>query len=231
LIHLKEPYAARSSLFQSSDFTGEPVVGIVPNKGKEFSVLEEAECLLEGAEHAARSHWLILLIEGIALVGFGALALLIAPLVSLGTVTALGWSFLFGGIAAVIAYSRLYREARFAYLLFLGAFAAIAGLALLVKPWSGAISLTVVLIICLALVGVAKLTYPLQRSRYLSGYRGWIRASSVLDLVFAGLMFVDLPETALWAPGLLLGANMIVGGTALVVIALLERQKLATKSG
>lgn len=199
--------------------------GIMSKKGKEFSSLDEAEMLIKGAEHAARSHWLILLVEGVALVGFGALALFIAPLMSLGTVTALGWCLLLGGIAAMIAYFP-YRAARISYLLFLAAFAVIAGLALLVKPWSGAISLTVILIICLALLGAAKLTFPLERSRYLSGYRGWIQASSVVDLVLAGLMFADLPETALWAPGILLGANMILGGIALVVIALLERRKL-----
>lgn len=204
-----------------------PVSRMAPDKGKEPGLLDEAEMLLEEAEHAARSRWLILLIEGVALIGFGALALFIAPLMSLGTVTALGWCFLFGGIAAMIGYFR-YPAARVSYLLFLAAFAVIAGLALLVKPWSGAISFTVVLIICLALLGAAKLTYPLERSRHLSGYRGWIRASSAIDLVLAALMFADLPETALWAPGLLLGANMILGGIALVVIALLERRKLAT---
>jgi uncharacterized membrane protein HdeD (DUF308 family) len=202
---------------------------IVSDEEKEFGALDQAEMLIEGAEHAAQSRWLILLIEGVALIGFGALALFIAPLMSLGTVTALGWLFVFGGIAALIAYFRLIPAAKVAYLPPIAALAMIAGLALLVKPWSGAISLTVVLIICFALVGAAKLAYPLERSRYLSGYRGWIRVSSVVDLALAGLMFVDLPDTALWAPGLLLGANMILGGIALVVIALLERQKLAAQ--
>ena len=68
-----------------------------------------------------------------------------------------------------------------------------------------------VFVVCFALGGVAELTYPLARSRYLSGYRGWSLASGVVDLVLAGLMFVDLPETALSAPGLLLGANMVLG--------------------
>jgi uncharacterized membrane protein HdeD (DUF308 family) len=156
------------------------------------------------------------------------LALFISPLMSLGIVAALGWIFFFGGMAAMIAYCRLYPAAGFTYLLFLAVLAVIAGLALLVRPWSGVISLTVILIVCFALAGAAKLTYPLERSRYLSSYRGWIRASGVVDLVLAGLMFVDLPETALWAPGLLLGANMVLGGIALIVIALLERRKLAT---
>lgn len=201
---------------------------IVSRTEKGLSALDEAEILIEGAEHAARSRWLILLIEGVALLGFGVLALFIAPLMSLGTVTALGWCFLCGGIAAMIAISYFRSPARrFAYLLFLAAFAVIAGLALLAKPWSGAISLTVVLVISLALLGAAKLTYPLKRSRYLSRYRGWIRVSSVVDLVLAGAMFADLPKTALWAPGLLLGANMILGGVALVAIAGLERRRLA----
>lgn len=203
----------------------------MPSKAKSLSrPLDDAEILLEGVEHAARPHWLLLLVEGVALIGFGVLALFIAPLMSLGTVTALGWCFLFGGIAA-IAYSRLYPVARFAYVLSLAAFAVVTGLALLLRPWSGAISLTVVLIICVALLAAAKLTYPLERSRYLSTYRGWIRVSSVVDLVLAGLMFADLPETALWAPGLLLGVNMILGGIALVVIALVEWRKLATTPG
>ena len=201
----------------------------VSNKEKELGdFLDEAEVLLEGAEHAARSHWPILLIEGIALIAFGVLALFISPLMSLGIVAALGWIFFFGGMAAMIAYWRLYPAAGFTYLLFLAVLAVIAGLALLVRPWSGVISLTVILIVCFALAGAAKLTYPLERSRYLSSHRGWIRASGVVDLVLAGLMFVDLPETALWAPGLLLGANMVLDGIALIVIALLERRKLAT---
>ena len=201
----------------------------VSNKEKELGdFLDEAEVLLEGAEHAARSHWPILLIEGIALIAFGVLALFISPLMSLGIVVAFGWIFFFGGMAAMIAYCRLYPAAGFTYLLFLAVLAVIAGLALLVRPWSGVISLTVILIVCFALAGAAKLTYPLERSRYLSSYRGWIRASGVVDLVLAGLMFVDLPETALWAPGLLLAANMVLGGIALFVIALLERRKLAT---
>ena len=199
------------------------------NKRKELDdLLDEAAVLVEGAEHAARSHWPLLLIEGIALIAFGVLALFISPLMSLGIVAGLGWMFFFGGIAAMIAYSRLYPAAGFKYLLFLAVLAVIAGLALLARPWSGVISLTVILIVCFALIGAAKLTYPLERSRYLSSYRAWIRANGVVDLVLAGLMFLDLPETALWAPGLLLGANMILGGIALVVTALLERRKLAT---
>ena len=50
----------------------------------------------------------------------------------------------------------------------------------------------------------------------------------MIGLAFAGIMFTFLPEIALWAPGLLLGANMVVGGVALIVVAVLERRKQAS---
>jgi hypothetical protein len=81
-----------------------------------------------------------------------------------------------------LVYSRLYSAAGVTHLLFLTLLAVIAGLALLVRPWSGVISLTVILIVCFALVGAAKLTYPLECSRYLSSYRGWIRTSVPLEM-------------------------------------------------
>ncbi len=71
---------------------------IESSRGNELSdLLDEAEVLLEGAEHAARPHWPVLLIEGIALILLGVLALFIPPLITFGIASSLGWVFLFGG--------------------------------------------------------------------------------------------------------------------------------------
>jgi uncharacterized membrane protein HdeD (DUF308 family) len=184
-----------------------------------------AESLVEGLEQAAQTYWPVLLIEGIALILFGILALFIPPLITLGITTALGWLFVVSGIVALLVYSWAYAVPGFRSLLVSAVLSVIAGTALLLRPISGAISLTVILIVCFALGGVAKLFYPLQRSQYLSDYRGWIRASGMVDLVLAALMFFGLPEIASWAPGLLLGANLVLGGIALIVVAALERRK------
>lgn len=186
------------------------------------------EQFLEGAEQAARTYWPVLLVEGIALVLFGLLALFIPPLVTLGMVSSLGWVFLFGGTAALLTYFQ-YQTPGFRRRLFLAVLSVIVGLALLIRPLSGVISLTVFLIGCFALGGAVKLTYPLKDSRYFSRYSGWIRFSGVVDILIAGLMFFELSETALWAPGLLLGANMILAGMALVAVALMERVNPALK--
>lgn len=185
-----------------------------------------AEVFIEGAEYAARRHWGVLVIEGVALVLFGILALFIPPLITLGIASALGWLFLSAGAIAILVHFR-YRALGLRYLLFSAILSAVAGLALLAKPLSGVISLTVIIILCFGVAGVAKLTFPLERFRYLQNYRGWIRASGIIDLMLAALMFAELPDTALWAPGLLLGTNMILGGLALIAVALLERRKPA----
>jgi hypothetical protein len=47
-------------------------------------------------------HWVLFLIEGIALLILGLLAILIPPLATLGITIVLGWLFLFSGIAGLI---------------------------------------------------------------------------------------------------------------------------------
>jgi len=187
-----------------------------------------AEQFVEGVERAARPYWPVLIVEGIALILFGVLAVFIPPLITIGIASSLSWVFIFGGLAALFVYFRLYRTTGFRQRLFLAVLSVIAGVALLIRPLSGIILLTVILIVGFAFIGAAKLIYPLERIQHFSSYQPWIRASGVVDLVLAAWMFADLPATALWAPGLLLGANMILGGIALVVVALLERRKLAT---
>jgi uncharacterized membrane protein HdeD (DUF308 family) len=190
----------------------------------------DAELLVEGLEHAAQTYWPVLLLEGIPLILFGILALVIPPLITLGITTTLGWLFVVSGIIALLVYSWAHAAPGFRSLLFSAILSVITGFALLWRPMSGAISLTVILIVFFALGGVAKLFYPLQRSQHLWNCRGWVRASGVVDLALAALMFFGLPEIASWAPGLLLGANMILGGFALIVVAALERRKSSAAS-
>jgi uncharacterized membrane protein HdeD (DUF308 family) len=211
LIHLK----FRAASIEHSDFHTVRV-----KMRKDYR--SNAERLIEAAERAAREHWRVLL-EGIALVLFGVLALFIPSFVGLGLASSIGWTLLSGGIAALVLYSRIHPAPEYRFVLSAGIFAVIAGLAVLTRPLAGVMSLTAILVICFAVVGVAKLTYPLERFPSLVAYRGWIWASGIVDLVLAAMIFMGLPENALWAPGLLFAANMILGGIALVVVALRER--------
>jgi uncharacterized membrane protein HdeD (DUF308 family) len=101
----------------------------------------------------------------------------------------------------------------------------LAGLVLLAWPVSGSVSLTLVLIAFFLIEGVATIMYAIEHRRGLSGRWGWLVASGILDLILAGIVIAGLPGTALWAPGLLVGINMVFGGCALVAMGLHARRE------
>ena len=47
--------------------------------------------------------------------------------------------------------------------------------------------------------------------------------SGLVDLVLGAMIFAGLPSTAAWAIGLLVGINMVFGGSALIAMALHAR--------
>jgi len=72
--------------------------------------------------------------------------------------------------------------------------------------------------------GVVSIMFALDHKRELSGQWGWMLMSGLIDLVLAVMIFAGLPSTAAWAVGLLVGINMIFGGTALIAMALHARK-------
>ena len=99
-----------------------------------------------------------------------------------------------------------------------------AGLLLLVSPGSGALSLTLILIVFFVIEGVASVMYALEHRQQLTGSWGWMLVSGIIDLILAAMVFAGLPGSAAWAIGLLVGINMIFGGSALIAMALAARK-------
>jgi uncharacterized membrane protein HdeD (DUF308 family) len=65
--------------------------------------------------------------------------------------------------------------------------------------------------------------FALEHKRELSGRWGMMLVSGVVDLILAGMIYAGLPGTAAWAIGLLVGINMVFGGSALIAMALHAR--------
>ncbi len=99
----------------------------------------------------------------------------------------------------------------------------VAGIVLLAWPLSGAVSLTMILTVFLFLEGVLSIFYALDHKRELSGRWGAMLFSGVVDLLLAGIIFAGLPGAAAWAIGLLVGINLVFGGSALIAMALHAR--------
>jgi uncharacterized membrane protein HdeD (DUF308 family) len=178
-----------------------------------------------------REHWKLFLIEGIVLVVLGLLAILLPPLATLGVTILVGWLFLIsGGIGLVTTF--MARGAPGFWWSLLSAVVAIAaGLVLLIYPLGGALTLTVLLVAFFIVEGVVSIMYALDHRKELSGRWGWMLASGIIDLVLAGLIFVGLPSTAAWAIGLLVGINLLFGGSALIGMALYARTSPAGSHG
>jgi uncharacterized membrane protein HdeD (DUF308 family) len=172
---------------------------------------------------ALHSGWKYLLIEGIVLVVLGAAAIVIPPIATLAVEIIVGWLFLLSGILGLAMTFMMRGAPGFWWSLFSGVLAIAAGVVLIGWPVSGAVSLTLLLIVFFVMEGVATIMYALEHKRELSGRWGFMLASGVVDLALAAIIYAGLPGTAAWAIGLLVGINMLFGGAALIAIALRAR--------
>jgi uncharacterized membrane protein HdeD (DUF308 family) len=172
---------------------------------------------------SVRDHWVLFLVEGVVLIVLGFLAITIPPLATLAVTIFLGWLLLISGAVGLVATIIARHAPGFWWSLLSAVIGILAGLVLLASPISGSISLTLVLIVFFLIEGIASIMYAIEHRRGLSGRWGWLVVSGVVDVILAGIVFAGLPGTALWAPGLLVGINMVFGGCSLVAMALHAR--------
>ena len=174
-----------------------------------------------------REHWVLFLIEGIVLVVLGALAILVPPLATLAATILFGWLLLISGVVGLITTFMARGAPGFGWSLLSAVVGIAAGVLLLLWPANGAFSLTILMIAFFLIEGIATIMFALDHRRQLTGRWGWMLTSGIIDIILAAIVFVGLPGTAFWALGLLLGINLIFGGTALIFMALGARSASA----
>jgi uncharacterized membrane protein HdeD (DUF308 family) len=172
---------------------------------------------------AMREHWVLFLVEGIVLVVLGLLAIVIPPLATLAVTILIGWLFLISGALGLVTTFWAKGAPGFWWSLVSAIIAIVAGVILLASPVGGSVSLTLVLIVFFIIEGVASIMYGIEHRRETTGRSGWMIVSGVIDLILAAIIFSDLPGSAAWAIGLLVGINMLFGGTSLIAMALAAR--------
>jgi uncharacterized membrane protein HdeD (DUF308 family) len=183
----------------------------------------EMNQLQSAIAQSIREHWVLFLIEGIVLVVLGILAILVPPLATITFTLFLGWLFLISGIMGLITTFWARHSPGFWWSLLSAVLAIAAGIVLLIEPLRGAITLTLLLIVFFIIEGVLSIMYAFEHKKELSGRWGWMLASGIIDLILAAIILVGLPGTAAWALGLLVGINMLFGGSALIAMALHAR--------
>ena len=170
-----------------------------------------------------REHWVLFLIEGIVLVVLGLLAIIIPPIATIAVTIFLGWLFLISGIVGLVTTFWARHAPGFWWSLLSAVLAIAAGIVLLGWPVPGAVSLTLLLIAFFIIEGVLSILYAFEHKKELSGRWGWMLISGIIDLILAAIIWGGLPGTAAWALGLLVGINMLFGGSAMIAMALHAR--------
>src|SRR5437764_14947956 len=172
---------------------------------------------------AVREHWKAFLIEGILLVILGLAAMIVPPLASLAVTIFLGWMFMISGVAGLILTFWARQMPGFWWSILSALFSLAAGILLIGYPGQGVVSLTLVLGVFFVMEGVASIMYALQHRGELGGRWAWMVAAGILDLIISGMIITGLPSSAEWAIGLLVGINLLFGGSTLIGIATTPR--------
>jgi uncharacterized membrane protein HdeD (DUF308 family) len=166
------------------------------------------------------AYWGVFLFEGIALLLLGVIAILVPVIATLTITIAFGWIFLVSGFIGLITTSHARRAPGFRWSLLSAVLSITLGLLLLVWPISGALSLTMLLAAFFAGEGIFSVMYSVEHKREMSGRWGWILLNGLVDLGLAAIILIAFQTSAGWVLGLLIGIDMVLGGTALIAIAL-----------
>src|SRR5580704_4318508 len=173
--------------------------------------------------NAIHAHWRLFLFEGIMLLILGAAAIILPQVATLAFTLVIGWLFLISGGIGLVTTFWMRNAPGFWWALLSAVIGIAAGIVLIRWPISGSVSLTLLLIAFFVVEGIATLMYAVEHRAQLSSRWGWMLASGIVDLILAGIIFAGLPETATWALGLLVGINLLFGGTAMIGMALAAR--------
>ena len=167
--------------------------------------------------------WKLLLTAGIISVVLGAIAIIVPPLASVTITYLVGILLLIGAVAFVAeAISRGSTGHRI-WSALLAVLYVFAGVWLIINPVSGTITLTWILAIFFLLIGVLRLIAGIA-SRGKVPNAGWTIVNGVLSIVIAVLVIGDLPSSAAWAIGLLVGIQLLFDGFALIATAMAGKQ-------
>ena len=167
--------------------------------------------------------WKLLLTAGIISTVLGAIAIIVPPLASVTITYLVGILLLIGAVAFVAeAISRGSTGHRI-WSALLAVLYVFAGVWLIINPVSGTITLTWILAIFFLLIGVLRLIAGIA-SRGKVPNAGWTIINGVLSILIAVLVIGDLPSSAAWAIGLLVGIQLLFDGIALIATAMAGKQ-------
>jgi uncharacterized membrane protein HdeD (DUF308 family) len=184
-------------------------------------------------------HWVLFLVEGTTLVVLGLLAIVVPSIASSLATVVLGWLFLVGGTIGLATTFWARQAPGFWWSLVSALLAILVGVVLIANksqdlyggllgwPFEKVGPLRFILVLFFLVEGGASIMFAIEHRRQFSGRWAWVLVSGIVDIVLASIIIFDLPGTSAWTMGLLVGINLILGGSALIAMGLHARRESA----
>lgn len=164
---------------------------------------------------------------GVIFLVVGIVAIVVPAAASVGVAIFLGWVLVFGAIVQLFSAFSVEGTASMVIRLVLAVLMAAAGIYLLVAPLKGTITLTVVLTVWFIATGIVRL-FTAFRDRGTPA-AGAMAVSGGVAVILGILVALNLPSSASWALGLLVGLDFLCFGWVLLVLANAARKLRAAR--
>ncbi|XSG82868.1 MAG: HdeD family acid-resistance protein [Methyloligella sp. ZOD6] len=161
--------------------------------------------------------WFFIL--GILLIVLGVVAIAFPFLTTIATKIFIGWLFLIGGVVQIIHAFSTKGWSEFFLNLLMGVLFLVAGAWLAFFPLTGIVTLTIFLAAMFAAQGVIEIVMAF-RMRPHDGW-GWMLFAGIVALAVGLMIMLNLPSSAAWAIGLLVGINLLMTGWAYVLLPMM----------
>lgn len=168
----------------------------------------------------AGAGWGWILLYGVASAVLGLLAFAWPFSATIAVTLVVGSFFLISGVLAIVAgFVGRGHDVR-GYTIGYGVLSLIVGLMLVFRPLAGAISLTLLVAIWLAVRGLMEIRWGLKLRRS----KGLMIALGAINLMLAILILATVPFSALTLPGYILGFSFLLGGITAIMSGLNHRK-------
>jgi uncharacterized membrane protein HdeD (DUF308 family) len=157
------------------------------------------------------------MLAGVLAIVLGAVAIVVPAVASVGTAIFIGWILVIASGFQVADAFAVGLRGRMVLRLLLAILTFAAGLYLLVAPLAGVFTLTVMLVIWFVATGTARLAIGLAELGVPGA--GMTAVSGALKLLLGVLIAEELPSSADWAIGLLVGLDLVFSGASLIALA------------
>src|SRR3954468_825816 len=181
-----------------------------------------AEVFREAMRDTVKRYSLWYLIQGVLLIAAGILAIIYPVLSSTAVIVLLGWLLIISGVVQGLSLIGARQVPHFWLQLISVILAVLIGCLFLRDPAQGLVTIALLLIVFFMIEGISKVVFALTIRPFPNW--GWVLASGLVGILLALILWANLPVTALWLVGVLLGINLISVGAAIAYLAWQVRQ-------